>query len=291
MRRKLYPPLLILTVLALASSCASLDIASYASDAFQRESDPALAAASMPTMMKVTEILLATDPGSPAKKLSTASLYVMYANLFLDGEAFFLPEDRFDERAALRSRANALYLRAAAMLVPLVEKRAPGFFASLDDPAKALGAFRKKDVPLLYWTAASVLAAFASDPMDFDNAARVSGALALFEKARALDPEWNGGALHELAITLYASLPSALGGDMDKAKAAYASALASTNGASPGPFVSYASAVCVATGDAEGFRAALEAALALPAVEARALQDTLARKKARRLLADMVLYF
>jgi len=127
--------------------------------------------------------------------------------------------------------------------------------------------------------------------MDFDNAARVSAAIALFEKARSLDPDWNGGGLHELAITIYGSLPADLGGDRDKAIAAFEAAKKATGGTSPGPFVAYAQAVCVAAGDEKGFSASLETALGLADRPESALMDSLARRKAKRLIDDIALYF
>ncbi len=282
---------LTLVVALLASSCAVIRAGSHASDVFMREGDTELAKAALPTMMKAAEALYLADPGNPAKALTVGQLYVMYANAFLDAEAFLLPDEAFEERHALGSRANALYLRAAAVLVPAVEGKAKGAF-SPDAAARAsLARLGRKDVPLLYWTAAAVMAAFAGDPMNFDNAGRVGNAIALFERARELEPDWNGGSLHELAITIYGSLPADLGGDRAKAKAAFEAAVALTGGGSPGPYVAYAQAVCVPEGDAAGFEFALSKALGLPDRPEAALMDTLARRKARRLLDDTALYF
>jgi predicted anti-sigma-YlaC factor YlaD len=284
-----------LLVAASLTSCAVLRAGEYATEAFMRESDPALAADAMPTMMKAAEALSLADPRSESKALTRASLYVMYANAFLDTEAFLLPEEDYAASRLLSLRAKALYLRASAILVPLVERKEPSIFTGDSGGGSAGGTsstgFGKKDVPLLYWTAAAILAAFADDPMDFDNAARVAGAITLFELAREMDPPWNGGALHELAITIYGSLPADLGGDRGKARAAFALATGATGSSSPGAFVSYAQAVCVAEGDRNGFRESLEAALSLRPRPESALMDSLARRKAERLLADIDLYF
>lgn len=284
--------ILALSIGLLSSSCAVIRAGSHASDVFMREGDPELAKAALPTMMKAAEALYLADPGDPSKALTVGQLYVMYANAFIDAEAFILPDEAFEERQALGARANALYLRAAAVLVPAVEAKAKGAFSPDADAAKAsLARLGRKDVPLLYWTAAAVMAAFAGDPMNFDNAGRVGNAIALFERARELEPDWNGGGLHELAITIYGSLPVDLGGDRSKAKAAFETAVALTNGGSPGPYVAYAQAVCVPEGDAAGFESALSKALGLPDRPEAALMDTLARRKAKRLLDDKALYF
>ena len=277
----------VLVVASALSSCAVLRAGEYATEAFMRESDPALAADAMPTMMKAAEALSLADPRSESKALTSASLYVMYANAFLDTGAFLLPEEDYAARRQLTLRAKALYLRASGILVPFVERREPSLFTG----GPPLPGFGKKDVPIMYWTAAALLAAFADDPMDFDNAARVAGAISLFERAREVDPSWNGGALHELAIVIYGSLPADLGGDREKARSAFALAIDQAGSPSPGAYVSYAQAVCAAEGDREGFRKSLEAALDMPQRPESALLDSLARRKAERLLADIDLYF
>jgi hypothetical protein len=292
MKRKMVPLALCLSFF---SSCTLLRAGNYASDVFMRESDPVLAATALPTMMKASEALYLADPKSEPKALTTAQLYVMYANAFLDTEAFLLPDEQFDAKHALAVRAKALYTRASAILVPIVEKRVPGTFQAdfgEDPEAKAsLSKLGKKDVPLLYWTSAAILAAFADDPMDFDNAGRAGGAIVLFEKARELDPGWNGGALHELAITIYGSMPAELGGNVGKAIEAYGAAIAATGGRSPGPYVAYAQSICTKSGDADGFKTALTTALELESRPESALMDSLSKRKARRLLDDLRLYF
>jgi len=276
-------------------SCAILRAGDTVTAAFMSESDPELAGDAFPTMIKAAEALSMADPRDAGKATLTASLYVMYASAFLEGNAFLLPDDDYDAKRALTARANALYLRAAGLLRPFVSAMAPGVFRLEDprgDPAVAeLARFSRKDVPLLYWTAASIFAGFSSDPMDFDNAALVGAALALFERALELDPDWNGGALHELAITVYGSLPADLGGDQGKALSAFEAAKAATGSVARGPYLAYALAVCVARGDEAGFRAALEAASSLADRPGSALMDSLARRKASRLLNDIRLYF
>lgn len=284
-----------LAALAMSSSCAVLKAGDYASEAFMREPDPAMAEAALPTMIKASEALSLADPKSESKAISTASLYLMYANAFLEGESFLLPDEDFDRKRSLSTRASGLYGRAFSLLSPFVEKRLPGLFALDYGPYPGsrapLSRFGKNDVPLLYWTAASVLAGFAADPMDFDNASRVAGALAMFERATELEPGWNGGALHELGITIYSSLPAELGGDMRKARAAFAAATANPLDRSPGAYVAYAYSICVKAGDKPAFEAALAEALSMPSRPETALMDALARRKAQKLIEDIRSYF
>jgi len=295
-----------LTSLAVAaivamSSCAILRVGTYATDVFMEEPDPALAGAALPTMIKAAEIIRKTDPGNPSNAISVASLYVMYANAFLEGESFYLSDELYEEKAALTTRANALYLRALDLLLPLVESRSPGFLdapfapgvAGPADPAvaAALKPFGARDVPLMYWTAASILAAFGSNPLDFDNALRVGAAVALLERALELDPDWNAGSLYDLAFSAYASLPPDIGGNREKAEKAYADLVTLLGKPSAGALVAYASIICVFDGDYETWKAMLEEALAIEGGPSSRLMDALARRKAARLLMDASMYF
>jgi hypothetical protein len=87
----------------------------------------------------------------------------------------------------------------------------------MKDPAGALKRAEKKDVPLLYWTAASLGAAVSLGLDQPELVVDLPTVRALAERAIALDETWSKGALHELRITID-SLPAALGGSPEKAK-------------------------------------------------------------------------
>ncbi|HUW68803.1 MAG TPA: TRAP transporter TatT component family protein [bacterium] len=289
-----------------ASSCMLNNLATNLTGSFLRESDPELAAQALPTFIKASEALLAGDPGNIANAVTTASLYVMYASAFLDGQAFLLPDERYDEKLSLTTRAGALYSRASAILVPLVRRRAPGIFAQARG-AGALAAskagfdkagasrFGKADVPLLYWTSAAILAGFADSPLDFDNAARVGDALVLLDRALVLDPDYNKGALHELAFSWFASAPQSLGGDPGRAEREYSAAIAASGGVGASIYVSHALAVSVPAADYAGFRSSLNESImvakATPSSSDMTLLNVLAWRKARFLLDRASDYF
>ncbi len=305
-----------LIIVMLTNSCVLFKVGTYATNALLGESDPLLAKEALPMLIKTAEILVASDANSVGNASTAASLYVLYANAFLDGEAFFVPDEEYERAGELRARARALYLRATATLVPFIDKKSPGFFArqfeiaapsknAVEERVKALKPFAKKDVGIMYFTAASIFAAFSSNPLNFDEvslgpslpranlSSLLSAAFMLMEGALALDPEYGGGMLHDFAFSVYGSLPMELGGDREKALKEYDSAVKASNGLSAGTFVAYAQLVCLPDNDAEGFLAALEKALAIgtEAAPSNALMNALARRKAQKLKADAALYF
>jgi len=299
MIRKRDATLAIVIAAALASttllgSCAVLGAASKVATVFLSEEDPALAAGALPTFIKASEMLLAADPKNRDKVVQTASLYVMYANAFVDGPASYLPDERFEERKVAADRASALYRRAYRLLSGNLESRYPGILeAAKGGDRTVLGRLRKDDVPLLYWSSASVFAAFGLNPLDFESAGNVGAASLFLARAAELDSAWNSGAIHELFLPLYASLPPYMGGDPAKAVESYEKALAFSKGQSASLFVAYATSICVPADDYPGYRAALERALAIDAAakpEAR-LATVIAQKKARWLLDNADRYF
>jgi predicted anti-sigma-YlaC factor YlaD len=283
-----------LVCFVLLGSCAVLGAASKAEDVFMSEEDPELAAGALPTFIKASEMLLAADPTNRDKAVTTASLYVMYANAFVDGPASYLPDERFEERKAAADRAGALYRRAFRLLAAALERRSPGIVeAAKAGNAAALGRLKRADVPLLYWSAASVLAAFGLNPLDFESAGNLGAAGPFLARAAELDPGWNDGAIYEVYLPYYASLPPYMGGDREKALDAYEKALGYSKGRSASLFVAYATSICVPADDYSGYRAALERALAIDAQsrpEAR-LATVVAQKRARWLLETADRYF
>jgi len=258
-----------------------------------REEDPAIAAEAFPILIKASEILLEGSPRDQGKAVMTGSLYIMYASAFIDGPASFLPDERYLEKKDAADRAAALYRRAFRLLSEAMERRYPGVIEAAVDGRADYSRFNKADVPLLYWTAVSVLAGFGLDPLDFKAARHLGAASAFLARAAELDPGWNKGAIWELYVTYYASMPSYLGGDPAKALDAYDRAVSYSNGGAPSIFVTYATAICVPTDDYDGYKSSLERALAIdPEADPDArLATALAQGRARRLLEGASKYF
>jgi predicted anti-sigma-YlaC factor YlaD len=278
---------------AALASCAVIGAASRLPTVLSSEEDPEIAAAALPTFMMANEALLEADPGNQEKIVAAASLYVIYGSAFVQGPASTLADERFEERKIQYDRAGALYRRAFRLLRAALDRHSQGLVDAAVAGRADLSRFNKADVPLLYWSAVSVLAGFGLNPLDFTSARYLGTAPLFLARAAELDPGWNGGAIYGIYLSYYAGMPGYLGGDLDKAEAAYQKALAYSKGGSASLFVSYASSVCTHKEDYEGFKAALAKALAIDpnAVPENRLETVLAQRNARRLLADAGQYF
>ncbi|MCL2129182.1 MAG: TRAP transporter TatT component family protein [Treponema sp.] len=270
---------------------------SGSTDVFTGDSDPKLVGDALPFAIKMYEALLSQNPNHEGLLITTGSLFVMYANAFVQGPAEMLDSvDYYEERLAGLDRAKKLYLRGNDILLSAMEKKFPGFeSASIQDGSLAaiLSKCKKEDVPLLYWTAAGGLAAYSIDVFDFELGFNIPKWGALMGRAYELDPDYNNGAIDDFYIQYYAALPETLGGDKAKAETHFKLALEKTKGNSAGPYVSYARSICVPAQDYDAFKENLEKALAINPDDdpPNRLINIITQRKARYLLDTAYEYF
>lgn len=268
---------------------------SGASTVFTGDSDPRLVGDALPFAIKIYEALLDMQPDHQGLILTTGSLFVMYANAFVQGPAEMLPRTEYRERREERERARLLYLRGVKILRSGLDKKYPGFNKAAQEGKldAYLARTKKEDVPLFYWTVAGSLSAYSLDPFNLELGMRIPELSAMIQRAYELDPDFNDGAIDDFYILFYASLPPFLGGDKSKADAHFKLALEKSRGMSAGPYVSYAQAVSIPAQDYETFRKHLEAALAVDpnANPANRLVNIISQRKAQYLLDNAENYF
>jgi predicted anti-sigma-YlaC factor YlaD len=267
-----------------------------ASTVFTGDSDPELVGEALPFAIKMYEALLDSAPKHQGLMFTTGSLYVMYANAFVQGPAEMLPLAEWREREAGLERAKRLYLRGSGILYDALEAKYRGFknAAAQEDAFQTLlKKCKKEDAGLLYWAAAGGMAAYSIDILDFDLNARIPEWSAMVQRAYELDPDFGVAALDEFFILFYAALPELLGGDKERAQFHYQRALEKTGGNSAGAYVSYAQMLCVPAQDYETFKDCLEKALAIDpdADPSTRLVTIITQRKARWLLDNAYNYF
>jgi predicted anti-sigma-YlaC factor YlaD len=265
------------------------------STVFTGDPDPELVGDALPFAIKIYEALLEAQPNHQGLIVTTGSLFVMYANAFVQGPAEMLPPDEYIARQEGKVRAKGLYLRGVDILSAGIEKRYPGILGSQQRGTLGnyLPKLKKADVPLVYWLVAGTLSAYALDPMDIGLGMKLPEFTAFIKRAYELDPDFNTSALDEFFILFYASVPESMGGDKSLVDGYFQKALEKTGGLSAGPYVSYAQAVCIPAQDYETFKKYLEAALAVDvnAEPANRLVNIITQRKARHLLDQASYYF
>jgi len=265
------------------------------SDVFTGDSDPQLVGDAIPFAIKLYETLLNANPDHQGLLNTTGSLFVMYANAFVQGPAERLPRHQYQEIQAAKERSKNLYLRGLSYLYRGLDLKYPGFDGAFQNGALPgiLAKMKKADVPALYWSAAAGLSAFSLNPFDMELGVRTPEFHALALRAYELDPDFNTSALDEFFFLFYASLPSGMGGDREKAEIHFKKAMEKTQGLSAGLYVSYAQAVSIPAQDYDKFKELLETALSVDVDKdpSNRLVNVIAQQKARHLLDSAALYF
>jgi len=265
------------------------------SNVFTQDNDPDLVGDALPFAIKLYESLLASVPDNEGLRLRTGSLYIMYANAFLQTPANMMPRQELDQKEFMLGRAKNLYLRGRDMLIVGLEKKNPSLLQQLKDRKykEALAPYIKKDVPTLYWAAAGWVGAFGIDPFDMKLGLTLPEAAAMMERVIELDPGFNRGAVHNFYILYYGSLPEYMGGDPKKAREHFELAIAASGNRDTSPFLSLAATVDVKEQNVEEFKSLLQRVLEFDPnsdLDNR-LVNILNQRKARWLLDHLDDYF
>lgn len=230
-------------------------------DVFGTDEDPELVRDALPFGLKTMESLLAVVPTHQGLLLTLCKGYTTYAYAFVQSEGDLLVNSDYAKAQALHTRALHMDLRARAYGLRGLEARYRGITDQLRlDPATAVARIQKRDVPMLYWTAAAWGSAISLGKDQPELLADLPAIRALIDRGLQLDEGYEGGALHEAMIVLDA-LPEAMGGSESRARGHFARAVELSHDGRPGPYVTLAQSVCVLRQDRAEFRTLLEKAL------------------------------
>ena len=229
----------------------------YASD-----NDPELIEGALPFSLKLIESLLAESPRHRGLLFAASSGFTQYAYAFVQQKADEMEDEDFARAEELRARTRRLLLRARDYGLRGLETKRRNFGETLRADAKAaVGATKKKDVPLLYWTAASWGAAISLSKDDPESIADQPLVEALIDRALELDEAFDHGAIHSFLITYEPSRIGATGDAAERCRKHFARAVELSEDSQAGPYVSLAEAVSLDKQDRREFESLLGKAL------------------------------
>ncbi len=268
-------------------------------DAFMDESDPVIVQEVLPTIVKLYEIMHIENPSHQGLSIMCGSLQVMYANLCIQSKADLMTDPRLlDEQVAEYKRAQLHYLKGRDYILGAFDQRWPGFKdAVLGTDAAKIEEFVSKltadDVNAVYWACAGHMAFWSLDPLDPTALGSLKGSVAMLEKAAALDPDYGNGGIWDILSQFYTAAPIDFGGDAERGVYCHEQAMRASSGKSASVYVTYAEAFCKPAGDVDGFKDALNKALAIDASTAPSgrLMTVISQNKARWLLEHIDDYF
>lgn len=249
--------------------------------------DPELIRDAVPFALTLYESILESAPKHQGLLQATCSAYTQYAYAFVQADADMLPSTEYEQVQAKRDRALKLYLRGRGFCLRALELRKSGVTAALKmNAGSALGWAKTKDVPLLYWTAASWGSAISVGLDRPELFADSSVVKAIAQRALALDEDYERGALHAVMISLEA-VPEAMGGSKERARKHFDRAVELSGGQDPGPYVTFAASISVETKNKAEFVKLLETAIAIDPEKqpATRLPTMIAQARAKNLLS------
>lgn len=261
---------LLVLALGLGTGCSARRIAvnklgdalASGGSTFTSDDDPELVKAAVPFSLKLMESLLAESPKHKGLLFATSSGFTQFAYAFVQQEADEIEGEDFARATAMRERAKRLYLRARNYGLRGLDASHPGFEARLHaNPRDAVRTARAKDVPLLYWTAASWAAAISLSKDDPALIGEIPQMEALMDRALELNERFDNGAIHSFLITYEMARQGAPGAPAARARKHFERALELSNGTQASPFVAYAEAVCAQQQDLKQFEDLLQRAL------------------------------
>jgi predicted anti-sigma-YlaC factor YlaD len=261
---------------------------------YESDDDLELVQGALPFGLKLIETMLAESPKHRGLLFAASQGFTSYAYLAVPQDMDRARGTDYELEDRLRARARRLYLRAHHYGLRGIEVAHPGFSERFPlKPREAVRVLNKKDLQLVYWTAASLGLAISCSRDDVDMVGRIPEVEALIDRGVELDETWNAGAFHEFAIVLASAKP----GEIDYGRVArhYQRAVDLSKGASASVYVTYAETVDVQKQDREEFQQMLERALAtMPGEDHKNLRlmNELAHRRASWLLAridDLIL--
>ncbi len=260
-----------------------------ASASVASDDDPELIKDAAPFSLKLIETLLLESPRHRGLLLAAASGFTQYSYAFIQENADETESRDLEKATAMRHRARRMYLRARGYGLRGLALRYPQVEDALRlDPKAAVMHFRhQSDVPFLYWTAAAWGAAISLSKDRPEMVAQQPVVEALIDRAYALDPDFENGAIHLFLMSYELARPGGQATAVARAKQHFDRVVALTGGHLAAPFVAWAESVCVQQQNRKEFEALLKRALAVNPDEHphTRLVNLIAQRRARWLLS------
>jgi len=259
----------------------------------ERNKDVELATMAIPTFIVFYEGMLQEVPKHKGLLTQLAQGYTSFTYLGVQQSLDRAKDTDYRLADKLKARAKWLYLQGNEYGLRGLEASHRGFRANLAArPGEAVKVLKKKDLQLMYWTAASLGLAISSGRDDSNMIARIPEVDALIDRGLELDETWREGAFHEFAIVLAGAKPGRV--DYDAVSRHYKRVLELSKGKSASIHVTYAESVSVPRQQSAEFREMLERALKEDPEEPADLRlmNELARQRADWLLGridDLIL--
>ncbi|HEX9222947.1 MAG TPA: TRAP transporter TatT component family protein [Candidatus Acidoferrales bacterium] len=255
---------------------------------FASDNDPEFVGQAVPFSLKLIEGCLAESPKHRGLLFAAASGFTQYSYVYVQQPSEEIESEDLPKSDVLRTRSRNLYLRARDYGLRGLNAKHSGFSRTLrQEPKSAVRAAKKRDVPLLYWTAVSWGAAISLSKDHPELVAEQPQVEALIDRAYELDPGYDHGVIEQFLISYESARQGATGDFAVRSREHFERAVALTDGQLASPFVAYAETVTIQKQNPAEFESLLNRALAVDP-ESRPewrLSNLIMQRRARWLLS------
>jgi tetratricopeptide (TPR) repeat protein len=249
--------------------------------ASSQQSDLRILQEGMPAYLMLIDGMIQSWPNNGQLLIAGAQSYSMFASLFVEDQD--------------KEYANLLYARGRQYALRSFELR--GFRGPLqrpfDDFMRGLKRLKKKDVPVLFWTATCWANWIRLNLDSMEALSELPRVEAMMKRVLELDEAFYYGGAHLFMGIWYASRPKIAGGDLKKSQEHFLKALNLGKNKFLMAYVYYANHYARKAADKGLFASTLQKVLETPAdtVPDLVLVNTVAKKQAKELLSHREEYF
>ena len=249
--------------------------------ASSKQSDLRILREGMPAYLMLIDGMIQALPDNDRLLIAGAQSYSSFASLFVEDQD--------------KEYANLLYERGRQYALRSLERR--GFKDPLqrpfDDFKRGLKRLRKKDVPVLFWTATCWANWIRLNLDSMEAISELPRVEEMMRRVLELDEGFHYGGAHLFMGIWDASRPKIAGGDLKKAKEHFLKALDLGQGKFLMASVYYASFYARKVMDKDLFTSTLQKVLETPAETSPdlVLLNTIAKRQAKDLLSHVGEYF
>lgn len=277
---------------------ATADALSGNGGGYGTDDDPDLVRDAAPFGLKTMETLAESLPDHRPIRLALASGFTQYAYAFVNQDADRAEDKEIAQAKLLWARSRRLYLRARNYALAGLDIAYPGARAALlgGDRARWQAILEKTvaaDVPYLYWCAASWALAVSTAKDDANLIGDLPAIDMIMQRAFALTPDYDEGAIHEFYVSFDSTRSAQQGGGPERAKEHLDKAQKLGRGYKLGSLVSYAEGVLISQQKKAEFTQLLRKVVETdvyvddPAWRQQRLANIVAQQRARWLLGKL----
>lgn len=265
---------------AIVVSSAASGLTESISDSVLNQDDPETAKAALPTFMVLLDGMVRDNPDDPDLLAASATLYASYGAIFAEDPV---------RAARLTSRARS---QAHAAICVVYEPSCAWPDATYDEFVATLNGIGPKQGEYLYTYGFVSLAYLRAHSSDWNSLAELPQIEALFQHYMNINGDRVNSTVYTYMGILLTLRPPALGGEPERAREYFETAIALTGGKDLGAKVEYARGYAKLLYERELHDRLLNEVLAAdPYQDGYTLGNILAKDQARVLLAEADDYF